>query len=323
MSRRPRGVALITVMLVAALASVIAFNMLTRHHMAVAKTRQVVYSNQALNYALGAEAYAVQMLYADFEAESATSGGAHVDSADDAWANPMAPFEVEQGEIEIQITDLDGLFNLNSLASTTSAQRDHLRRFRNLLIDLKLDPNIADVVVDWVDEDLEISGFGAEDGQYLLRDPAYRVANTQFASVSELRLLPGIDSDAYSILAPYVAALPAVNGHVNINSVEAPVLRSFSTELDPGKMESIATGEQVYETVQQLVAEVPELAPFTSLLEVRSRFFRINVRSSYADQTVRMQSIVHRNPVDGEVLVISREFGVRFASRLYEEGEEF
>ncbi len=321
MIQRSRGVALITVMLVAALASVIMYNMLTRHHMAVAKTKQVVYSTQALNYALGAEAYARQILYSDFEEESAANGGGHVDSHEDEWANPMAPFDVEQGEIEIQITDLDGRFNLNWLASTTARQRDHLARFKNLLLDLKLDPNIADVVVDWVDKDLEISGFGAEDGQYLLQDPPHRVANANFSSVSELRLLPGIDDDAYSTLAPYVTALPSTNGRININTAEAPVLRSFSTELDPGKMESIASGERIYESVQELIAEVPELASFTRSLGVRSRFFQINVRSSYADQTVRMESIVHRNSTDGEMLVISREFGVRFVPRFDEEQE--
>ncbi len=321
MSQRSRGVALITVMLVTALASVIVYNMLTRHHMAVAKTRQVVYSSQALNYALGAEAYARQILYADFEEESAPNGGGHVDSRADAWAEVMAPFEVEQGAIEIQITDLDGLFNLNWLASSGRTQRDYLARFKNLLIDLKLDPNVADAVADWVDKDLDINGFGAEDSQYLLQDPPYRAANANFASVSELRLLPGIDNDVYSALAPYVAALPSINGRININTVQAAVLRSISTTLDPGQMESIATGDQVYDNVQQLISEVPELAPHVRLLAVRSRFFRIRVRSSYAGQTVRMESIVHRNPTNGEMLLISREFGVRFITQL-NDGEE-
>ncbi len=321
MSQRSRGVALITVMLVAALASVIVYNMLTRHHMAVAKTRQVVYSSRALNYALGAEAYARQILYADFEEESATNGGGHVDSRADAWAEVMAPFEVEQGAIEIQITDLDGLFNLNWLASSGPLQRDHLARFKNLLVDLKLDPNVADAVADWVDKDLDVNGFGAEDGQYLLQDPPYRAANANFTSVSELRLLPGIDNDVYLALAPYVTALPSTNGRININTVQAAVLRSVSTALDPGQMESIAMGNQVYDNVQQLISEVPALAPHVRLLAVRSRFFRIRVRSSYADQTVRMESIVHRNPTNGEMLVISREFGVRFITQLNDDEE--
>lgn len=315
MSRRCDGVALITVMLVAALASVIAFNMLTRHHLAVAKTRQVLYSNQALEYALGAEAYARQLLHADFEEESAPNSPGHIDSRADAWANPMEPFEVEKGQIEIQITDLDGRFNLNSLASTTRRQPEDVARFKNLLTDLKLDPNIADAAVDWVDQDQDITGFGAEDGQYLLQEPPYRAANTDFSSVSELRLLPGVDSETYATLEPYLAALPATNGRVNINTVEPPVLRSFSTRLDPGKMDAIASGNQVYESVEQLVNETPELAPYARSLGVRSRFFQIDVRSSYADQTVRMRSIVHRNPANGEMLLISREFGVRFPPR--------
>lgn len=321
MSQRPRGVALITVMLVAALASVIAFNMLTRHHMAVAKTRQVVYSTQALDYALGGEAYARQVLFTDFEAESKANAEAHVDSREDVWASPMQPFEVDQGSIEIRITDLDGLFNLNWLAASGRPGREHLARFKQLLTDLKLDPSIADAVADWVDQDLEVSGFGAEDNQYLLEDPPYRAANTLFASVSELRLLPGFDEESYRTLAPYVVALPSTSGRINVNTAEAAILRSISPELDPARMDAIATGGQVYTDVRELVQDVPQLAPHTNLLDVRSRFFRIKVRSSYADQTVRMESIVHRNPANGTIRLISRELGVPFTPSVDIEGE--
>jgi len=52
--RRQRGVALLTVLLVVALAVAVASNMLARHHRSVLKTRYTVYSDQALEYALGA-----------------------------------------------------------------------------------------------------------------------------------------------------------------------------------------------------------------------------------------------------------------------------
>ena len=107
----------------------------------------------------------------------------------------------------------------------------------------------------------------------------------------------------------------AIDTHTHADHITA------TGELRNNTQCSIAMGDQVYDNVQQLISEVPGLGPHVRLLAVRSRFFRIRVRSSYADQTVRMESIVHRNPTNGEMLLISREFGVRFITQLDDDEE--
>ncbi|MDZ7825881.1 MAG: type II secretion system protein GspK [Gammaproteobacteria bacterium] len=103
--------ALLTVLLVTALASIIAIGMISRQHLSIAQTRQVVYGDQALHYALGAESWVRSLLTADRLEETAPRP---VDGIDDRWAQPEAPFELEQGSLRIRVRDLGGLLNLNA-----------------------------------------------------------------------------------------------------------------------------------------------------------------------------------------------------------------
>ena len=102
---------LLSVLLILALLSAITYQMVGRQSLVVAQARQTFSGDQALEYALGGEAFARQILYEDW-----SQTGQGVDNLTEAWAQPLAPFEVEDGFLEIQIRDLNGCFNLNSVA---------------------------------------------------------------------------------------------------------------------------------------------------------------------------------------------------------------
>ena len=57
----------------------------------------------------------------------------------------------------------------------------------------RMTPQMAGSIIDWRDEDDEISENGAESSAYLLRTPPYPVKNAPFDSVEELRLLFGAE----------------------------------------------------------------------------------------------------------------------------------
>ncbi|MCZ6710191.1 MAG: type II secretion system minor pseudopilin GspK, partial [Gammaproteobacteria bacterium] len=168
-NRSPRGVVLLSMLLILALLSALGYQMVGRHSLVVAQARYTFTHDQTLAYALGGEAFARQILYEDW-----SQTGAGVDNLAEAWAQPLAPFEIDDGLLEVQIRDLNGCFNLNSLAGN-DAQRNHAR-LKTLLRNLSVPESIADSWRDWVDGDEEIRGFGAEDGVYLLYDNAYRTA---------------------------------------------------------------------------------------------------------------------------------------------------
>ena len=66
---KAKGVALITVMLVVALAAIIATQMLARLQLQIQRTTNINFNQQAYWYAMGAEAFAKRVLFTAFEGE--------------------------------------------------------------------------------------------------------------------------------------------------------------------------------------------------------------------------------------------------------------
>lgn len=217
-----RGVALLVALLVVALATVLIAGLLDRGELTAARTRNALRATQARAYAQGLEAYAATVLTQDSEHDG------RVDTADDVWALPLAPTPVPGGEISATMRDLNGRFNLNNLDPSESNPNAGFwfGKFGLLLHALKLDPTLADNVQAWMSTDPAAAG--AADAYYLQQPVAYRAARREFAHVSELRLVKGVDGDVYAKLAPYVCALPP-RTTININTASVPVLMTLAT----------------------------------------------------------------------------------------------
>jgi general secretion pathway protein K len=303
------GVALISVLLIVALVSALTYHLVTQHSLAIARTQQSTGTAQSLAYALGAEAYARQMLAENFE----QPGGRIADHLGEDWAQPLAPFEVEDGFLELDIIDLQGRFNLNALAGGDATT--HHAQLQRLLTVLGLDTRIADLWKDWVDADDSITGLGAEDGQYLLTDPPYRPPNRMAGGASELRFLYDIDPEDANAVLPHVAALPSTSLRVNVNTADAVTLLSIAPQLTADRAQAVVDMPRAFEDVTSAIAEIPELASAEGALSVASSFFRINALAEIDGVRTELVSIVHRDPDDGSIRLISRDFGRRHISR--------
>ena len=312
-----RGVALISVMLIVALATALIYQLMTRHSFVVAKTRQTLYSDQSLMYALGAEAFARQLLAEDWQDESSRELDAFVEP----WSQPITPFEIEGGSLEIAIVDLDRHFNLNALAGADPAA--NLERFRILLSALGGDPRLAEVWKDWIDADREATGFGAEEGAYLMANPPYRTADQLADSTSELRLLEGIDEAGFALIAPYVTVLPITDLRLNINTAGAVALQSLSSSLSPARAQSLVESPRAYTEAESLAAEVPEFNQSLDAMKVTSEFFEVHARAEVEGVATDLVSVLHRDPATGLITLLGRDFGRRFVSpfELIEEDE--
>lgn len=311
--RRARGVALISVLLIVALVSALVYRLVTKQSLVLAQTRHVVWGDQALAYAIGGESYARQILFEDWNQPD----GRALDALGEPWAQPLAPFEVEGGVLEVTIRDLDGRFNLNALAGSDATRG--AAGLRNLLAALGLDPAITDRWRDWVDADGDGQGFGAEDQLYLGLEVPYRTANRPVASVTELRLLEGMDAEQFDRIAPHVAALPVVVGKININTADALTLQSLSAQLSAGRAQSLVDSERLYTDPQMLAAEVPELSGSVDLMKVTSDYFEVQVRAEINGARTELTSTLHRNPADGRITLIARDLGRRIPTRVLEE----
>jgi len=220
---KEQGVALITVMLILALATILAVSMSSRQQLNIHRSSNIVNFEQAYQYILGAESWAQQILKRDDK-------GNDTDSFQDDWALPLPELPIEGGNMSGQIEDLQARFNLNNLVLNGKPQKLEVERFKRLLRVLELNEELSAVVVDWIDENENVTFSGAEDNDYLNLPSPYRTANTAMQDVSELLLLKGFDFDSYEKLRQYVCVLDA-GSSININTVSAEVLSSLVTGL--------------------------------------------------------------------------------------------
>lgn len=242
--RSCRGVALITVLLVLAVATVLAVTMSVQQQVSIHRTENILHSNQAWQYVLGLEKWAIAVLEQDLETNK-------TDSLLDKWNQGIPETDVPNGIIQAKILDLQGFFNLNNLVTNGKVSEVDLQRFSRLLQIQGLDQNIANAVLDWIDEDSD-SRFpgGAEDVIYMDKTEPYRTANGYFTDKSELLLVNGIDAVAYQKLAPHVVALPEYTP-LNVNTATEMNLRLLLDDMSSAKA-SILVGERQQDVIENL-----------------------------------------------------------------------
>lgn len=218
--RRERGVALITVILVVALATSTAAFMAWQQQLEVWRVENLRDQAQASAIAHAAVDWARAILADDARDNN-------VDYLGENWATALKVLPVEQGQIAGGIADQQGLFNLNNLARG----EEDIAVFRRLLGMLRLPMELADAVADWVDANAEprLPG-GAEDTYYLSLEPPYRAANRPLSGVDGLYRLKGFDRATVEKLRPFVTALPQPTP-VNVNTAPPEVLAALFPEL--------------------------------------------------------------------------------------------
>ncbi len=220
--KRQRGVALLTALVLLALATMLATGIAFDSAMVARRSTATLGMEQALALAQGAEALAAYALNKDDNKKQ--------DDPSEAWAQPYGPVEVvEEVGLEAQMFDEQGKFNLNTLLNADGKRDDDsVLVFTRLLELLQIETNWATLLVDWLDED----GFtdqagGGEDSLYASQVPPGRAANLPITSVSELEQLPGFGRERYLRLLPHVTALPPSARAVNVCTATGPVLDSI------------------------------------------------------------------------------------------------
>ncbi len=303
------GVALISVLLIVAILTALVYQLLGRHSLNIAHSQNSLGFDQAFAYALGAEALARQALYQDFS-ESETG----IDTLVEPWATAMPPFEIEdEGFLEIKARDLNRCFNLNALADEEEFEQN-LKRFKTLLTMLGIPEVLADTLRDWLDADEAITGFGAEDSQYLLREPAYRSPNARMSHVSELRLLAGFEPEYWDALLEHVCVLPITTLAINVNTATPPLFfaAAANPNLDAIAIQALVEATREFADTDIFLAELPVLMNAADILAVTSSYFEVQVRAQVGDSVAVLTSTLHRNLETGEITLISRDLGKDF-----------
>ncbi len=314
MSRRKvQGVALISVLLIVAILMAIAARLMANHSLTINQHQNVFAQNQALQYVLGAETLARQVLVEDFR-----TGGPEVDHFSELWAQDVLPLDLDEGGyMEAQVRDMSGCFNLNNLAGSRANER--LEQFERMLNNLGVQPQIAHAVKDWVDADEVVTKFGAEDSEYLLAGIPHRAPNTLVSNTSELAMMNNITREEYAQIIPHVCFIPDTESVLNVNTAGLHALASLSTKISPASVEAIVTSPREYTEVSDFVKDHADFGDVAGELSVTSQYFQLHAIAQVGDSSATLLTTFHRDPTSGNVTVLGRDFGKLFVSRLVED----
>ena len=210
-AHRQRGVALITAVLIVALATILAVDVGFKGYLDQRRTANAFALDQSFEVALGGEAWASDSLRRD-KIQSPKQ-----DDFTEEWATPIPPIPLEDvgGEFEGTLEDMQGRFNINNLVTYENGANSKVdaaavKRLERLLEILELEPKWANIIADWIDSDTNPQfPDGAEDPVYTSLAPAYRTANMPVTRTSELLALPEFGLERYRKLEPFISALPA------------------------------------------------------------------------------------------------------------------
>jgi len=205
MRRRQRGVALITALLVVAIAVTAAIGMSVRDHTQIQRSGLVFEQDLARSLLLGAEIMALRLLEQWPNLNELPW---------DTCVSPPVPLVIDGIDLIASLENLHCRFNLNSLARVDDAP---VAAFADLVARAGSEANIAAwqgeqlaaAIRDWMDPE-------TDDPVYRLRTPPERSGNRPFLLASELNRVQGMTAEMWEAIAPYVTARPGTDNLIDM-----------------------------------------------------------------------------------------------------------
>lgn len=277
-----RGVALIMALVILFVAVSVAGYLSVREHLAIERTAAVVDQAQARQYLYGVEEWVGATLSKDTKRTAWTS-------LDQAWARPLPPTPIGEGDVDTlegYVEDLQGRFNLNNLVRNGKIDPLAQARFGRLLETLGLPATLEQPVVDWIGVHGAGTGGDTQDAYYLQLTPPYVAANRAFASVTTLRLVRGFTPAIYAKISPYLNALPT-GTPINVNTAPAEVLRAIGLDASQAKAVVTARKRAPFTTLRAFTG-APSVAGAhfkPARLSVKSHYFAVHSRVTIGDET--------------------------------------
>lgn len=319
--QRQAGVALLTVLLVVAIATVLAVAMLRSQQLALRYAGGLFNQDQAWLYTQGAEDF-VQALLRQDSRDDARRGNA-LDHPGELWAQPIPAYPVDGGLIRAQISDLQGRFNINRLWHDGAADTEAAAIFQRLLKNLGLPDNLGPAVTDWIDSDNEpTASDGAEEDYYTRLSPAYRIANQPLQDISELRLIKGFSPEVMQRLLPHVCALPAA-ATLNVNTAGSMLISALSPSMSSRAASELVTQRPAkgYASVDEFLGQPvfngldhQQKNSLRQQLDVRTHYFQLLADADIAGRHSILLAVLARDD-SGTLKTIARDLSQKALSR--------
>jgi general secretion pathway protein K len=299
MMRRPQGAALITAMLVAAIAAAVIATL-------AAGQSQWLRSVELRRDQVQAQALVLAGLSWSRQALADDARAGPYDHLNETWALPLPPTPLENGSIEGRIVDAQGLVNLNNLAIDGNVARSTRMRLARLFADADLPASALDAIADWIDEDDRARDQGAESEAYRDANPSRVPPNAPLLRIAEATLVRGVDAARFAALASFVTALPTATP-LNVNTAPPPVLAAAVNGLDEDSLAQLVRDRlrKPFTTVAEFRARLPSGASVDDIgtLAVRSDHFIVTVKARQGETLAQGRALLRRLG-DGSVRVI-------------------
>lgn len=309
---KQRGVALVTAILMVAIATTLAAKIAWDNKVSMRRTESLLNLEQARQLAYGAEAVAVSVLL-----EQGDDFGNFAQDIETPLAYEAAIEDLTLGLVEGRLLDTQGRLNVNNLVVGGEVQEDVKTQFRALFSYLDVDVTLIDLMIDWIDSDTVPHGSGAEDGAYTSLDPPYRPANNYLLDISEIRSVGGLDREVYTTLQPHLTAIPpgwcgnTGATKVNLNFATAEVMAAI-TGISPGLTADLVQrrDETPWEKIEDIGLPPDVDADALNHISVRTDCFALSVTANVGSSTLTMYSLLDRASSTGQIIARVRAFGL-------------
>jgi general secretion pathway protein K len=307
-------VALITAVLVVALASIAAAAMLSSANLAIHRATTLSDTERAWWYADGIETWVKSILTLDLQ------NSKNVDSLGEPWAKPVDYLPVDEGALRGGIIDLQGRFNLNNLSVGNNDPNNpqfvkYKRIFVRMLANIEAlqgvpTDGIAEAIHDWTDGDDVPMGFGgAEDSEYSTMEPLpYRAPNRLMSSVSELLAVKGVTKQIYLAIRDNVCVLPRTNTKINVNTATPALLMALGDQPGTGLAQFLESRvDKPAEDVNRFWSDNFPGQPPVDYLSVNTEYFLLHGEAFIGSSHLALYSVIYRPHQPGSVpAIISR-----------------
>lgn len=235
--------------------------------------------------------------------------GQKYDGPTDIWAMPIKNYAIGDGFLTAQIQDETGKFNLNDLTSTSGGdiqQKKKILRAKRLFELVRVNPDLVDALIDWMDQDEVPQPAGAESLYYQSLRPPYRSANSPLPGLGDLRLIKGFTPEVIERISPYITVFPQEGGvPMNVNTADPIVLQTLDPEVTQSVALEIVQGRP-YKTKVELdrVGSFQEIGrTLRSDYDIKSDYFSARLAVTVNETTKTASAILKRDSSKGESTV--------------------
>ena len=203
-----------------------------------------------------------------------------------------------------ELIDLQARFNLNALIIASDKPNRHIEAqailFRLMQRVLPKSPNnnhgsIIQAISHWVNN--YAAGHGQDDIARLYNqfNPPYSPSHQPMQSISELRLVRGVNANLYATLLPYLTALPPPTP-LNLNTASRDMLLALGPHLNETDIDSLiqARGRDGIRALDTIEPVLKKLNLTAEQVTLESQYFLCIATMQMNDRQLIRYTILHR-----------------------------